>query len=318
MTSGTIFWKWFSLLATACSHFWSVRLKLIVKLKSKTNIMQLLKECFRFSPHLPICIIPAVLFWAHGHYYIFPLSDSSLAPYKTVTKYIQRVAEKDEVLLTCQCEGYPNSSVIWQDGQLRRINPSTTVVSTPDKLFKITSEIRVRPSDKNNYTCNFTNDGYSAMFYIPGKCLFPCMPRLYTLYLTGAMQTDRDLKCWPCSHSIFRSCAAWVTLFHLSHMISFQLFTAQETYGKLKESHVKKAPMVISHRCAFSRLFVNERRLRQSFPDLSLSVCWMSRQKQEIESSVTCLSLPTAVSCCVHIVFWKKSLASNHVRCDCQ
>lgn len=95
------------------------------------------------------------------------------APYKAVTKHIQKVAEEDEVLLTCQSEGYPNSSVMWQDGQLQRINPRTTVVLTPDQLFKVTSEIRVRSSDKNNYTCSFTNDDSSATFHIPDEIPVP-------------------------------------------------------------------------------------------------------------------------------------------------
>lgn len=89
-----------------------------------------------------------------------------------MTKTIRKAAERDEVLLTCQSEGYPSSSVMWWDGHLRTVTPNTTVASTPDQLFKVTSEIRVRLSDKNNYTCNFTNDGYSATFHIPGKSLF--------------------------------------------------------------------------------------------------------------------------------------------------
>ncbi|XP_076613405.1 butyrophilin subfamily 2 member A2-like isoform X2 [Chaetodon auriga] len=95
------------------------------------------------------------------------------APYKEGTKHIEKSAGKDEVLLTCQSKGYPESSVRWQDGHLLRINASTTVVSTPDQLFKVTSEIRVQASDKNNYTCSFTNDGYSATFHIPDELPVP-------------------------------------------------------------------------------------------------------------------------------------------------
>ncbi|XP_051268928.1 butyrophilin subfamily 1 member A1 isoform X1 [Dicentrarchus labrax] len=94
---------------------------------------------------------------------------SVVAPYKAGTKRIEKTAEGDEVLLSCQSEGYPKSSVMWQDGQLRNIDPSTTVVSTPDQLFKVTSVIRVQSSDKNNYTCSFTKDGYSATFHIPDE-----------------------------------------------------------------------------------------------------------------------------------------------------
>ncbi|XP_078126919.1 butyrophilin-like protein 1 isoform X1 [Sander vitreus] len=98
---------------------------------------------------------------------------SVVAPYEAVTKHIRKAAEGDEVLLTCQSEGYPMSSVMWQDGHQRKLSSNTTAVLTPDQLFKVTSEIRVRSSDKNNYTCIFTNDGYSATFHIPDEIPVP-------------------------------------------------------------------------------------------------------------------------------------------------
>ncbi|KAF7669549.1 hypothetical protein LDENG_00155660 [Lucifuga dentata] len=91
------------------------------------------------------------------------------APYKTVTKHIQKSAEGDEVLLTCQSEGFPQSSVEWQDKNLQRLDSNTTAVPTPDQLFKVTSQIQVSSSDKSNYTCRFTNDGYLATFHIPDE-----------------------------------------------------------------------------------------------------------------------------------------------------
>ncbi|XP_044030586.1 CD276 antigen-like [Siniperca chuatsi] len=96
---------------------------------------------------------------------------SVVAPYKAVTKHIQKTAEGDEVLLTCQSEGYPESSVTWQDGNLRNLNPNTTAVSTADQLFKVTSQIHVRSSDKSNYTCYF--NGHSATFHIPDEIPIP-------------------------------------------------------------------------------------------------------------------------------------------------
>ncbi|XP_075945931.1 programmed cell death 1 ligand 1-like [Anarhichas minor] len=94
---------------------------------------------------------------------------SVVAPYSTVTKRIQKAAEEDEMLLTCQSRGYPESSVTWQDGHLERLNPNTTAVSTADQLFTVTSQIRVKSPDKNNYTCFFTQDGNSATFHIPDE-----------------------------------------------------------------------------------------------------------------------------------------------------
>ncbi|KAM7393016.1 hypothetical protein PAMA_007910 [Pampus argenteus] len=94
---------------------------------------------------------------------------SVTAPYKAVTKHIEETAEGDKVLLTCQSEGYPESPVVWQDGHQQTLNANTTSVSTQDQLFKVTSQILVRSSDKNNYTCSFTNDGHSATFHIPDE-----------------------------------------------------------------------------------------------------------------------------------------------------
>ncbi|XP_022617793.1 CD276 antigen-like [Seriola dumerili] len=98
---------------------------------------------------------------------------SIIAPFKAVTKRIEKAAEGDEVLLTCQSEGYPESPVVWQDGHLQRIKPNTTVVSTPDQLFNITSQIRVSSLSENNYTCNFTNHGNSTTFHVPDEVPVP-------------------------------------------------------------------------------------------------------------------------------------------------
>lgn len=101
---------------------------------------------------------------------ILPFS-ALLAPYKAVTKRIEKAAEGDEVLLTCQSEGYPGSPVSWQDGHFKSITSNTTAVSTPDQLLRITSQIRVSLSEKNNYTCDFKTRGHSATFLVPGTYL---------------------------------------------------------------------------------------------------------------------------------------------------
>ncbi|GAA6231911.1 uncharacterized protein LOC108879218 [Lates japonicus] len=98
---------------------------------------------------------------------------SVIAPYKTVTKRIVKAAEGDKVLLTCQSEGYPESPVLWQDGHLQSLEPNTTTVSTPEQLFKVTSQIHVSSSDKDNYTCIFSNSGQSATFHIPDEIPVP-------------------------------------------------------------------------------------------------------------------------------------------------
>ncbi|NP_001177293.1 B7-H1/DC protein precursor [Takifugu rubripes] len=90
---------------------------------------------------------------------------SVTAPYKTVTKRLQKVDGGDEALLTCQADGYPEPSVQWRDGHGRPVNASTAVAPTPQQLFAVTSEIRVRFPDDNNYTCIF-GGGYSATFLL--------------------------------------------------------------------------------------------------------------------------------------------------------
>lgn len=92
------------------------------------------------------------------------------APYKTVTKRLRKVEHGDEALLSCQADGYPESSVQWWDGHGRPLNASTAAVPTPQQLFTVTSEIRVRFPDDANYTCSFSG-GYSATFILPGDSL---------------------------------------------------------------------------------------------------------------------------------------------------
>lgn len=94
-------------------------------------------------------------------------SDPS-APYKTVTKHLQRVEGGDEALLTCQSEGLPKSSVQWLDGHGRPLNASTTATVTPQQLIRVTSWIQVRFHDDSNYTCSF-DGGVSATFVLRGE-----------------------------------------------------------------------------------------------------------------------------------------------------
>lgn len=110
-----------------------------------------------------------------------------------MTKRLERTAEGDGVLLTCQSEGYPKSSVVWQDENLQRLRANTTSEPTPDQRYKVTSQMRVSSSDRDRYTCNFTNDGRSATFRLPGMFFlkgFP--PRQYSKYSTGeSVRADR-------------------------------------------------------------------------------------------------------------------------------
>lgn len=101
------------------------------------------------------------------------LSLSVTAPYKTVFKHVERVAEADQVLLTCRSEGWPESRVVWQDAHMQTHQGNTTVVSKPQQLFQISSQIKVSSLEENNYTCHFTNDGTSTTFHIPDEISSP-------------------------------------------------------------------------------------------------------------------------------------------------
>nr|ALJ30164.1 B7-H1/DC [Paralichthys olivaceus] len=113
---------------------------------------------------------------------------SVVAPYKSVTKCIEKTAEGHDVLLTCQSEGYPETSVVWKDGRLQELKHNTTTVQTADQLFKVTSQIRVSAQDKNNYTCDFAN-GPSAIFQIPDEVCNPQVKNkaLWIILSTGAV-----------------------------------------------------------------------------------------------------------------------------------
>ncbi|XP_061148749.1 programmed cell death 1 ligand 1-like isoform X2 [Syngnathus typhle] len=95
---------------------------------------------------------------------------SVTAPYKTVTKTISKTVPGGKFVLNCQSEGYPMSTVAWEDGHGRNLNASTStsVVTTEEGLYRITSGIQVGSSQKNNYTCRFDSNSTSATFLIPG------------------------------------------------------------------------------------------------------------------------------------------------------
>ncbi|XP_019727576.1 programmed cell death 1 ligand 1-like isoform X2 [Hippocampus comes] len=94
---------------------------------------------------------------------------SVTAPYKTVTKSISKSAAGGELVLSCQSEGYPVSTVAWEDAHGQKLNASTAVVTTADHLFSITTQVRVGSSQKNNYTCSFHSNSSSANFLIPDE-----------------------------------------------------------------------------------------------------------------------------------------------------
>ncbi|KAM9793378.1 programmed cell death 1 ligand 1-like isoform 2-T3 [Syngnathus typhle] len=98
---------------------------------------------------------------------------SVTAPYKTVTKTISKTVTGGKLVLNCQSEGYPMSTVAWEDGHGRNLNGITSVVTTEEGLYRITSGIQVGSSQKNNYTCRFDSSSTSATFLIPDETQKP-------------------------------------------------------------------------------------------------------------------------------------------------
>ncbi|XP_061148755.1 programmed cell death 1 ligand 2-like isoform X2 [Syngnathus typhle] len=98
---------------------------------------------------------------------------SVTAPYKTVTKTISKTVTGGKLVLSCQSEGYPMSTVAWEDGHRRNLNANTSVVTTEEGLYRITSGIQVASSQKNNYTCRFDSSSTSATFLIPDETQKP-------------------------------------------------------------------------------------------------------------------------------------------------
>uniref|UniRef100_A0A667YKR6 Ig-like domain-containing protein n=1 Tax=Myripristis murdjan TaxID=586833 RepID=A0A667YKR6_9TELE len=90
------------------------------------------------------------------------------APYKSVNKTIQKSADGDEVKLICRSEGHPAASPTWHDGNLVSVTSNKSIERTPDQLYRVTSWIQVKASEKNNYTCSFSEDR-SATFHIPDE-----------------------------------------------------------------------------------------------------------------------------------------------------
>ncbi|KAH0628311.1 hypothetical protein JD844_009267 [Phrynosoma platyrhinos] len=78
------------------------------------------------------------------------------AHYKTINFHKRK--EKEDLILTCQSEGYPLAEVSWHN---ENTNLSTSAVTTyqltEDGLFSITSTLRVKSLINGNYSCVFWN-----------------------------------------------------------------------------------------------------------------------------------------------------------------
>nr|XP_020666049.1 programmed cell death 1 ligand 2 [Pogona vitticeps] len=79
------------------------------------------------------------------------------APYKKIDLQEQR--EDNNLVLTCESEGYPLAEVSWYDENNQNVSmfAVTTQKLTTDGVFNITSTLRVKSNIPGNYTCVFWN-----------------------------------------------------------------------------------------------------------------------------------------------------------------
>lgn len=122
--------------------------------KRVTRVQSCVQSRDLSCPHLSVSFFP-------------PFSPS--APYKAVSKHLQKAADDEQLLLTCQSEGHPKTAAVWRDRHAHTINSSTSFELTPQQLFRASSQIRVPSALRSNYTCSFPHGGSSATFYIPGR-----------------------------------------------------------------------------------------------------------------------------------------------------
>ena len=79
--------------------------------------------------------------------------------------------------LTCQAEGYPEAEVIWTSSDYQILSGKTTITSSQreEKLFNVTSTLRVNATTNEIFYCTFRRLGpeenSTAVLVIPGNIL---------------------------------------------------------------------------------------------------------------------------------------------------
>ncbi|XP_053155964.1 programmed cell death 1 ligand 2-like [Hemicordylus capensis] len=83
------------------------------------------------------------------------------ATYKTID--IQKRREDEDLIFTCQSEGYPLAEVTWHSEKNPNVSilANTTYELTKDGLFNITSTLRFKPSINESYSCVFWNKAFN-------------------------------------------------------------------------------------------------------------------------------------------------------------
>ncbi|XP_050016093.1 programmed cell death 1 ligand 1 isoform X2 [Alexandromys fortis] len=99
------------------------------------------------------------------------------APYHKINHRIFMDPATSEYELTCQAEGYPKAEVIWTNSDNQSLSGKTTVTAsqTEEKLFNMTSTLRINATANDVFYCTFwrlqSGENYTAELIIPVKTL---------------------------------------------------------------------------------------------------------------------------------------------------
>ncbi|CAO2585133.1 Programmed cell death 1 ligand 1 [Lemmus lemmus] len=95
------------------------------------------------------------------------------APYHKINHRIFMDPATSEHELTCQAEGYPEAEVIWTNSDNQSLSGKTTVTTsqTEEKLFNVTSTLRINATANDVFYCTFrrlqSGENYTAELIIP-------------------------------------------------------------------------------------------------------------------------------------------------------
>ncbi|XP_038557038.1 CD276 antigen [Micropterus salmoides] len=120
----------------------------------------------------------------------------------------------DEVALTCEAYGgYPQASVIWQDGGGRNLtdNFTTSVVANEEGLFTLTSMLTVVLEPNSTYSCRLINpllgeEGYSFVTITGQNIAFPPVALWVTVGLAVCLLVLLIALAAVCRRKIKESC----------------------------------------------------------------------------------------------------------------
>uniref|UniRef100_A0A8C3TF51 Programmed cell death 1 ligand 2 n=1 Tax=Chelydra serpentina TaxID=8475 RepID=A0A8C3TF51_CHESE len=79
------------------------------------------------------------------------------ASYTRINGQIMSEPAEEELVLSCQSEGFPLAEVFWQNEKNLKVNVSvnTTYTLTTEGLYNVTSMLTFKPNASENYSCTF-------------------------------------------------------------------------------------------------------------------------------------------------------------------